>query len=474
MMKKKSISIVIVILVLLGGAMSPSTAQADTPPAGPIYIVQQGDTLWSIALRFNVSVSDLETVNNLPDTNIFAGEHLVIPGLEGLSGTLTSEPVPYGQTLNSLARQYGIDELLLRQLNHIVSPAELYAGYNLTLLQQDNQPTYTARASLAKGETLLELAVAQNTDPWTLAQINHLPGTWGGLPNDTLVLPTASTNNPNGLPPVITTASVDPLPIMQGTTVQVKVTSSQPISLAGSLVNRPLHFYPSGVNTYVALQGVDAEAVLGLFPLDLEATLSDGSVQSFDQMVPITSGNYLHDTTIYNVAPNTIDPNLIGPQAKQVSALTAPSSSDKYWQGQFTSPASLFAAYTHITSPFGIRRSYISAGTNLTLETYHSGIDYAGGIGQPITAPAAGVVVFAGPLVVCGNATYIYHGWGVYSGICHQSTIKVTVGQQVQQGDLIGLVGSTGRITGPNLHWEVWVNGVTVNPVQWLNETFPH
>jgi murein DD-endopeptidase MepM/ murein hydrolase activator NlpD len=101
-------------------------------------------------------------------------------------------------------------------------------------------------------------------------------------------------------------------------------------------------------------------------------------------------------------------------------------------------------------------------------------MDYAGGTGQPITAPAAGIVVFTGPLLVCGNATYIYHGWGVYSGICHQSAIKVTVGQMVHQGDLIGLVGDTGRALGPNLHWEVWVNGVQVQPTQWLNEVFPH
>jgi murein DD-endopeptidase MepM/ murein hydrolase activator NlpD len=321
---------------------------------------------------------------------------------------------------------------------------------------------------------LLELAVTQNTDPWTVVQINHLSGTWDALPGDSLFLPSGNSNNPNGMPPVFNSVTVDPLPVVQGTTVQVKVVSSQAVGLVGSLLTTPLHFYPFGVNTYVALQGVDAEADLGLYPLDIKATLPDGSVQSFEQMVPITSGNYLHDTTIYNVSPDTIDPKVIDPQAEQVRALTATSTTEKYWQGMFSSPASLFAAYTHITSPFGIRRSYISLGTSLTLETYHTGIDYAGGVGQPITAPAAGIVVFAGPLVVCGNATYIYHGWGVYSGICHQSAIKVTVGQKVQQGDLIGLVGGTGRALGPNLHWEVWVNGVTVNPVQWLNASFPH
>jgi murein DD-endopeptidase MepM/ murein hydrolase activator NlpD len=473
-MKTKSLPLLLVLLVFIWGAVTPWDALADNPPSGPVYVVQQGDTLWDIALRFNVSVSDLETANNLSSTDIFVGEHLVIPGLEGLTGTLTSAPVSYGQTLTGLARQYGIDPLLLRKLNHIVSPAELYAGYSLTLLQQDNQPSYTARTSLAKGESLLELAVAQNTDPWTLEAINQLAGTWDGLPGDTFVLPAGTAGTPSGLPPVIAAATVDPLPLTQGATAQIKVVTTQPVDLSGTLGTQPLHFYPSGTNTYVALQGVDAEADLGLFPLELSAILADHSTQSFSQNVPVTSGNYLHDTTIYYVNPTTIDPSVIDPQASQVKALMSTSTADKYWQGTFTSPASQFLANTHITSPFGIRRSYIGTGTNLTLQAYHTGIDYAAGVGQPVTAPAAGIVVFAGPLVVCGNATYIYHGWGVYSGICHQSVIKVTVGQKVQQGDVIGLVGGTGRALGPNLHWEIWVNGVTVNPITWLNETFPH
>ena len=474
-MKKKSVAVFLAVWFLLAWIIPSVPAGADNSPAGPVYIVQGGDTLWSIAQRFNVSVSDLEAANNLTDTNIFAGEELVIPGLQGLSGTLTSQPIQYGDTLRSLARQYGIDASLLTKLNHVISPEQLYAGDNLTLIKQNNQPTWSGRSNLAKGETLLELAVRQNSDPWTLASINQLDGTWDGLPGDVLDLPTGSSTTPSsGLPPVFTTVSIDPLPILQGSTVQVKVVTEQPVTLSGLLVKYPLHFYPDGTDTYVALQGVDAMTDPGLYPLDLQASLLDGSHQYFEQLIPIAAGNYLHDTTIYYVDPKTIDPQFTGPDAAKVQAFTSISTQDKYWQGAFTSPASLYAALTYISSPFGIRRSYIGTGTDLKLETYHSGMDYAGGLGQPITAPAAGIVVFAGPLVVCGNATYIYHGWGVYSGICHQSAIKVTVGQMVQQGDLIGLVGNTGRILGPNLHWEIWVNGVTVNPMGWLNQVFPH
>jgi murein DD-endopeptidase MepM/ murein hydrolase activator NlpD len=83
------------------------------------------------------------------------------------------------------------------------------------------------------------------------------------------------------------------------------------------------------------------------------------------------------------------------------------------------------------------------------------------------------VVVFTGLKTVRGNATIIDHGWGVYSGFWHQSEILVQVGQKVETGDIIGKVGGTGRVTGPHLHWEIWVNGIQVNPLEWLQEPFP-
>ena len=101
------------------------------------------------------------------------------------------------------------------------------------------------------------------------------------------------------------------------------------------------------------------------------------------------------------------------------------------------------------------------------------GLDFCGGEGLQIFAPAPGKVVFAAPLTVRGNATIIDHGWGVYSGFWHQSQILVNVGDTVEQGQVIGLVGGTGRVTGAHLHWDLWVNGIQVNPLNWLNQTYP-
>jgi murein DD-endopeptidase MepM/ murein hydrolase activator NlpD len=99
----------------------------------------------------------------------------------------------------------------------------------------------------------------------------------------------------------------------------------------------------------------------------------------------------------------------------------------------------------------------------------------------PITAPAAGQVVFAGPLTVRGNTVFIDHGWGVFSGFFHQETILVNKGELVSAGQQIGTVGNTGRVNGAgdyegagaHLHWEVWVNGVQVDPLDWLSFEYP-
>jgi murein DD-endopeptidase MepM/ murein hydrolase activator NlpD len=91
-----------------------------------------------------------------------------------------------------------------------------------------------------------------------------------------------------------------------------------------------------------------------------------------------------------------------------------------------------------------------------------------------VYAPADGVVVFTGLKTVRGNATIIDHGEGIYSGLYHQAEIYVKVGDHVTAGELIGKIGDTGRVTGPHVHWDLWVNGIQVNPWKWYEESFPH
>jgi murein DD-endopeptidase MepM/ murein hydrolase activator NlpD len=99
---------------------------------------------------------------------------------------------------------------------------------------------------------------------------------------------------------------------------------------------------------------------------------------------------------------------------------------------------------------------------------YHKGQDIAAPTGTPVSAAADGVVVIAGWVRGYGNGIYIDHGNGISTRYGHLSRIDVVVGQTIKQGQHLGLVGSTGRSTGPHLHYEVRINGEPTNPLNYL------
>ena len=459
--------IALVAFIVIFSSVSSVLAQT---AAGPVYIVQSGDTLSLISSLFNVDQTDLMNANGISNPNLLsAGQELVIPGLEGISGVLVTEYVQFGDSFRSISRRTQIAEPMLRKLNRLVSPTELYVGVSMIVPQQEDGTRLTARITPANGESLLELAVKGNTDPWTLAQSNGLSGTWDALPGDVLY---TTGNDPeataSGLPAVFKDAVVSPLPIVQGGTTIIRVQVPEGVTVSGMLTDHELHFFTDTDGSQVALQGVHAMQEPGPYPLRLEASLPDGSKQSFEQMVLVTSGGYQRED-LY-VESSTIDPAVTKPEEEQLYALTADATPTKYWNGVFSNPSAYPDCFT---SRYGTRRTYYGVDSNAEIQGFHSGLDFCGGEGLPITAPAAGKVVFAGLWTVRGNATIIDHGWGIYSGFWHQSEIDVQVDQVVEQGQIIGLVGGTGRVTGAHQHWEVWANGVQVNPMDWLQQAYP-
>lgn len=462
----KRFAIFLLLIIVLTFTVRPVSAQE----SGPVYIVQSGDTLSNIAARFNVTINDLIAANPSLDPNFLSeGQQIVIPGLNDVSGVLETEVVSYGDSLRSLSRRSQVSDEQLRKLNRLVSPSELYVGISLIIPTQTQQESLSTRISSAAGESLLELAVKQGSTPWILSSVNKLSGTWDTLPGDVLYSPTGnSEENATGLPSAFLSASIDPLPLVQGGTEMIRARAQAGVSISGMLVDMPLHFFPNN-DGEVALQGVHALLEPGVYPLLIEGTLPDGSKQSFEQMVLVKSGDYISEEIPLN-DPSTLDPAVTEPELNNIIALTGPATATRYWSGTFSSPA---VDPNCFTSRYGTRRTYKVINSDIELPGFHSGLDFCGGEGLQIFAPAPGRVVFAAPLTVRGNATIIDHGWGVYSGFWHQSQLFVNVGDVVEQGQVIGLVGGTGRVTGAHLHWEVWVNGIQVNPLDWLNQAYP-
>jgi len=437
-----------------------------TPTPGPVYIVQEGDYLWNIAYRFHVSQVDLATANGIVNTNqITVGQPLIIPGLEGIQGVLTTANVPFGETLQSLSLRYHLSTDILERLNHITSPNELFAGYSLVILQNDNPPSQGKRVTLSVGQSLLEQAILNNTDSWTILADNQLISSSTALPGDVIRVPGEDDAGPGALPPTIT--SVDISGLTQGQTAEIQINGDSGLSIQGSFMDHSLNFFADSNNSYVALQGVHAMAEPGLYPLTIMGMLPDGSSFDFSQIVLVSAGDFLYDIPL-SVDPATLDPETTVPEDSNWYKLSSQASPDKLWQGVFSLPVEPIFADCY-ASRFGSRRSY--NGSDYIY--FHTGLDYCGQIGDPIYAAAPGVVVFAGPLTVRGNATMIDHGWGVYTAYMHQSEILVKVGDHVEQGQLIGRVGNTGRVEGPHLHFEVLVGTVQVDPLEWLNREYP-
>ena len=447
---------------------SPAKAQ-DGSQDEPYYIVQEGDSLWEIAARFGVSLEDLQRANNVSDPGqVVIGARLVIPGLTGVSGRLDTVAVAYGETIRSLSRHYALSGVTLARLNHFVSPSELYAGATLIVPMTENQNLALAgRANLASGQSLLELPLVGNEDPWSLALDINLPGTWTVLPGDVLrVAGDSQTDAPNGLPDAITKVEVDPLLMIQGGTAVIKVYAAPGITMRGSLADRTLNFFPQEYG-YVALQGIHALTPPGPYPLALEGELPNRQRFAFSQDVLIQDANFVYDPSL-EVDPVTIDPSVTNPEMELWESLGTPVTPEKMWDGLLASPVP--AELTNCrTSFFGTRRSYNGS----AYDFFHGGLDFCGQVGTELYAVAAGKVVYTGLLTVRGMVTVIDHGWGVYTAYNHQSEIFVKPGDLVQSGQLIGLGGATGRTTGPHLHWEVWVGGVQVNPVDWLARAYP-
>jgi murein DD-endopeptidase MepM/ murein hydrolase activator NlpD len=122
-----------------------------------------------------------------------------------------------------------------------------------------------------------------------------------------------------------------------------------------------------------------------------------------------------------------------------------------------------------ITTEFGEVRSYNGG----PMQGHHGGTDFQATANMPVQAAARGRVVFRDEVRLRGKIMILDHGGGVFTTYAHLNDWLVDLDQEVQQRQPIARVGSTGLSTGPHLHWELWVNGKNVDPMEWTEREVP-
>jgi murein DD-endopeptidase MepM/ murein hydrolase activator NlpD len=431
-------------------------------------VVREGDTLYDIARNFGLGLNALLDANpGLNPDALSVGTTLTIPGFEGVTGTLNTHALEVGESLDSLSLRLGLKRDTIVRLNGLVNPDLLYINEPTVIVDQpDSAPAFANGATYTAGSGmgLLELAARHGQNPWALAAANRWSAPAAMVPGQRVLAP-GGDQPAQGLPYPLSAIKLGPLPAIQGHTISVQVDSAEVVTLTGSLGESILTFNgdaPEATRQY-ALQGIYRLAEPNLYPLSITGVDASGQGVSVSQRLPVRAGNYPSDLPL-SVDPATIDPAVTVPESAQVKEIVTPVTPVRLWDGLMLMPS--VGAFR---SMFGSLRSYNGG----PFDSFHGGVDFAGGETQAITAPAPGVVVFTGTLIVRGNATIIDHGWGVYTGYWHQSQILVSPGDRVETGQIIGYQGATGRVTGPHLHWELWVGGYQVDPLQWTEVVFP-
>lgn len=456
------LAMLFLIPLFLGTELHYVQAQASYP----IYIVEYGDTLSWIAQRFDTTLDQLMALNNIqPDDMLRPGDRLQIPSLEGMQGILTTEYVALGSSLTSLSRRSQTETAVLVKANRLTSPSELFIGREIIMTIQEDGSFMTTMPAIKPGQSFLEASVLSGKNTWLLAEMNSLASPTMGMPMDTYYMPSAQENGSNLALPGIKSIVLDNLPLIQGDTFLIEVESDQALTIKADLASIQPTFVDLG-GVQMAYGGIHALTEPGVYPLTMTVTYPDGMEYRFDQLVMINSGNFQIDK------PLQVDPESIGTEAEKAEnaifkSIVLPVTPVQQWEGLWYSPAQDADC---IISQFGSRRTY----NDDPGVYYHTGLDLGYCKGTDVYAPAGGTVVGVFPnQVVRGNTIVIDHGLGVYTMYLHLNDILVEEGQIVESGQLIGIIGTTGRSTGPHLHFEVDIHGTPVNPLTWLRRAFP-
>ena len=365
---------------------------------------------------------------------------------------LPAQVVLPGDTWAALALRYHTEAETLRSLNpHMNRRREPTVGSSLNF--PAGLTARTGRLVRPNDGGLLQTAVGTDLSPWTLARLNELATPYRPTQYQPLYIP--GDGEIRDLPAGFVALDFSQIPATPGTALGMRgIVTGSPVVNGRLDVLAVANTVENG--RFLGLVGTGAFFSPGAPELVLRV---DGG-PAWTQPVWFAERVWEYQQLTLTGEAAEIDQAARDEERARLRALWTTITPGPRWTEAFETP---IADFLEVSANYGGRRSY-NGGPYLT---YHEGVDYSAWAGTPVIAPAAGTVVLAERLYVRGGAVIIDHGLGVYSGYYHLSAVHATPGQNVQPGDLLGEVGTTGLSTGNHLHWDLLVNGVWVDAAAW-------
>jgi murein DD-endopeptidase MepM/ murein hydrolase activator NlpD len=238
--------------------------------------------------------------------------------------------------------------------------------------------------------------------------------------------------------------------------------SSDVTAVEGTAFERTVRFWPAGRGRWHGLLAAGLETAPGPYRVAIRATGTLGVAMQADTTVRLERKVY--ETRRLRVAQQFVNPPAgevarIQEDARILAEVFGDSTPERLWRGAFQPPVSGTA-----TSSFG-RLTILNGQPN----GRHQGADFRAASGTPILAPNAGRVVLVRDLYFAGNTVILDHGLGLFSLFAHLSRTNVGMGQLVARGEVLGLTGATGRVTGPHVHWAVRMDALSVDPISLIS-----
>jgi peptidase M23-like protein len=273
----------------------------------------------------------------------------------------------------------------------------------------------------------------------------------------------SATLTTDNTPPVLSIESQPPR-VLQGHTWLLRIRTNEPTAVEARLGDRTLPV-EAGNGFGWAVVGFGPTADVATVPVVVDGHDPAGNQSEISQPVQVATENFARDEVdIPQQLATLLQSDIRTEEDKALLPNYQKYTQPKLWEGRFMMPIN-----GPIITEFGTLRSYNGG----PVVGHHGGADIAAGAGRSVLAPARGKVVLIDKVQLRGNIVIVDHGLGVFTTYAHLSAVDVQVGQTVERGQPFAKVGSTGLSTGPHLHWEMWVSGENVNPIEWTERDMP-